>query len=129
MGKPLRILLVEDSERDGALLTLHLRRGGYEPMIERVENELQMKAKLEASEFDVVICDFNLPGFNALAALAALQQSGRRLPFIVLSGEVSEKRITEIMKAGASDYVFKYEMKNIVAALERAMESPPSAGS
>lgn len=127
MSKPLRILLVEDSERDAALLTLYLRRGGYEPAIDRVESEAQMTAKLDSPRWDAVICDYNLPGFSALAALAVLQKSGQKLPFLILSGEIAEKRIAEAMAAGANEWVFKYEMKNIVPALERTMQ-PGSDG-
>jgi CheY-like chemotaxis protein len=122
MAKPLRILLVEDSERDAALLQLYLRRGGYEPTIQRVENAAAMKTQLDSGEWDVIISDFNLPAFNAYAALEVLQKSGRRLPFIVVSGEISEAIIDGITKAGATEYLAKYELKNIVPAIERAMQ-------
>jgi len=120
--KPLRILLIEDSERDAALLTLYLRRGGYEPTMQRVENATAMKTQLDSAEWDVVISDFNLPSFNAYAALELLRQSGRRIPCLVVSGEMSEQIISGVTKAGATGYLAKYEMKNIVPAIERAIQ-------
>jgi DNA-binding NtrC family response regulator len=123
MAKSLRVLLVEDSERDAALLNLYLRRAGYEATIRRVDTKLEMRAQLKSAEWDVVVSDFNLPGFNAHAALQVLHESGRRLPFLVLSGEIAEQLIAAIMQAGASDYVCKYEMGKIVPAIERAIES------
>ncbi len=123
MGKPLRILLVEDSERDAALLLLYLRRGGYEPILNRVQNPIMMKAQLDSGDWDVVISDFNLPGFNAYAALKVLRESGRRLPCIVLSSEISEAIIAGVTEAGAVAYVCKYEMRQIVPAIERAMQA------
>ena len=122
MAKPLRVLLVEDSERDAALIMLYLRRGGYEPTLKRVETGLSMKVQLETSQWDLVISDFNLPGFNAYAALKVLQESGRRLPLIVLSVEISEEIIQGVIKAGATAYLAKYEMRQIIPAIERALQ-------
>ena len=48
MSKPLRVLLVEDSERDAALLLLYLRQGGYEPTIRRVQTAFTMKVQLDS---------------------------------------------------------------------------------
>ncbi|HEV8657011.1 MAG TPA: response regulator [Thermoanaerobaculia bacterium] len=128
MAKPLRILLVEDSERDAALILLYLRRGGYEPTMQRVETRFEMKAKLESGEWDVIISDFNLPGFNAYASLQVLQESGRRIPFIVLSGEISQEIIDGVTKAGANEYLAKYEMRQIVPAIERALQGRARGG-
>ena len=121
MAKPLRILLVEDSERDAALLLLYLRRGGYDPHVQRVDREADMKEQLAAGTWDVIISDFNLPGFNAFAALKTLGESGHKIPLIVLSGEINEAIISGVKEAGATDYLCKYEMRLIVPAIERAM--------
>jgi len=123
MAKSLRVLLVEDSERDAALLNLYLRRAGYEATVQRVDTKVEMRNLLKSADWDVVISDYNLPGFNAHAALKVLQESGRRAPFIVLSGEIAKQVIDGIMQAGASQYVCKYEMKQIVPAIERAMQA------
>ncbi|HEY3057264.1 MAG TPA: response regulator [Thermoanaerobaculia bacterium] len=128
MAKTLRILLVEDSERDAALILLYLRRGGYEPTLQRVETRFEMKAKLETADWDIIISDFNLPGFNAYASLKVLQESGRRIPFIVLSGEISQEIIDGVTKAGANEYLAKYEMRQIVPAIERALHGRPRDG-
>jgi DNA-binding NtrC family response regulator len=122
MSKPLRVLLVEDSERDAALMQLYLRRGGFEATVQRVESPISMKVQLQSAEWDVVISDFNLAGFNAYAALKVLQESGRDIPFIVVSGEISEAIIDGITKAGASYYLAKYEMGKIVPTIERALK-------
>ena len=122
MGKPLRILLVEDSERDAALLMLYIRRGGYDPTLVRVETPTEMNVQLQAGKWDVIISDFNLPGFNAYAALKVLQESGRRIPCIVLSGEIDNKIIDGVMKAGATNYLCKYQIRQIVPAIEQAMQ-------
>jgi DNA-binding NtrC family response regulator len=121
MGKPLRVLVVEDSERDTALMQLYLRRGGYDATLQRVESPISMKVQLESAEWDVVICDFNLAGFNGHAALKTLQESGRDYPFIVVSGEIAPSVIEGITSAGATAYLPKYEMSRIVETIERAL--------
>jgi CheY-like chemotaxis protein len=122
MTKPLRILLIEDSERDAALMLLYLRRAGYEPTIQRVEDAGAMQTQLDSAQWDVIISDFNLPAFNAYQALEMVRESGRRIPFILVSGEMSEAIVSAITKAGAAGCVAKYELKKIVPAIERAMQ-------
>lgn len=127
-AKPLRVLLVEDSERDAALILLYLRRGGYEPTLQRVDTRIEMRVKLRSSDWDIVISDFNLPGFDAFAALEVLKESGKKIPCIVLSGEINRAIIEGVMKAGAHEYLAKYEMRQIVPAIERAIASRPAEG-
>ena len=121
MGKPLRVLLVEDSERDAALLLLYLRRSGYDATVHRVETAQEMKANLDSSQWDVVISDFNLPRFNAHAALKLLKENGHRVPFIVVSGEAAEDVVNGILQAGANRYLGKDEMSKVVQAIEQEM--------
>lgn len=119
MSRRLRVLLVEDTERDAALLTLYLRRGGYQPEISRVETADEMQSQLQSGEWDVVISDFNLPRFGAPAALDVLKQSGRKLPFIVLSAGVSEEAAAELLEAGATHYLMKDRMDQVVGIIQR----------
>jgi len=123
MSRPLRVLLVEDSERDAALLLLYLRQGGFEPTIRRVQTAFTMKQQLDSAEWDVVISDFNLPGFDAYAALKVLQESSRKLPFIVVSAEISKAIIEGLTAVGANEYLCKFEMRKLDPAIERAMQA------
>jgi len=122
MTKPLRVLLVEDSERDAALVKLYLRRGGFDATVHRVETAEEMAAVLQAEEFDIIISDLNLPHFTARAALAVLQQSGRPIPLIVLTGDVDRRSIDGLLDAGAAQVLFKYEMSQVAAVIERAVQ-------
>ena len=123
MGRPLRVLQVEDSERDSALLMLYLKRGGFDTTLQRVDTPADMKAQLDSARWDVIVCDFNLPSFNAYQALEVLKQSGRDIPVIVMSGEISRQVIDGVTKAGAAEYLAKYEMREIVPAIERVLQS------
>src|SRR5437588_11378957 len=105
MGRTLRVLNVEDSEQDVALLTRHLSRAGYELTIDRVDTPSAMKAALEAQEWDVVLCDYSMPQFDAIAALALLKEVQLDIPFIIISGTIGEAAAVEAIRAGAQDDV------------------------
>jgi PAS domain S-box-containing protein len=119
MNRTLRVLHVEDSERDAALLTRHLSRAGYELISERVEGPEAMRAALESQECDVILCDYSMPHFNALSALALLKEMEVDLPFIIISGTVGEAVAVEAMRSGAHDYLMKDNLVRLAPAIER----------
>ncbi len=121
MPTPLRILILEDSEDDAALLLRALRRGGYEPDYERVDTAEAMRAALDRDEWDVVIADYSMPRFSAPAALAILQERGLDPPLVVFSGSIGEAAAVELMRGGAYDYVMKDRPGRVVTAVEHAL--------
>lgn len=118
---PLRVLLVEDNEDDAYLLTRYFERAGYQPEVHRVETADAMHSALDQPDarWDVVLADFNLPTFGAPAALHLLKRMGQDIPFIIMSGAVSEETAVEAMRAGAHDYVSKQNLARLVPAIER----------
>src|ERR671912_279364 len=100
MKKPLRILLAEDSPADAELVEFEIRTA-YEPQITRVDNGPDMARALAEGTWDIVISDYYMPGFGALAALRTVRESGRDLPFIIVSGNMGEDFAVEAMRAGA----------------------------
>ena len=62
--KPLRLLLVEDSENDAMLLVEHLRQGGYVPEYVRVDSAKALSEALDRHEWDLIIADYTMPGFS-----------------------------------------------------------------
>jgi signal transduction histidine kinase len=118
----LRVLHIEDSELDHELVLAHLQRGGLNARARRVETEAQFRASL-GDDWDVILSDFNLPGFSGLTALDILKQSGRLLPFILVSGEIGEDTAVEAMRNGASDYLQKSNLARLVPAMEHAIEA------
>ena len=122
MSRQLKVLLVEDSEDDAILLTRELKKGGVQPIIERVETAEAMKKALEKKEWDVVIADYVLPCFSGLDAVDVLKKTGKDLPFIIVSGKIGEDTAVETMKAGAHDYIMKGNLARLLPAIEREME-------
>jgi PAS domain S-box-containing protein len=117
----LRVVIADDSEEDALLLVHELRRGGYEPVYQRVDSASAMKAALEHQTWDLVIADHSIPGFGGLEALALVKERRLDIPFIVVSGTISEDQAVAAMKAGASDYFAKGELKRLVPAIAREL--------
>ncbi len=122
MGKPLRVLIVEDSPDDVELLLRELKRSGYDPTFERVETAFAMKTALEKQAWDIILSDHSLPSFSGTDALTQLQKSGLDLPFIVVSGVIGEDTAVGYMKAGAHDYVMKNNLARLVPTIEHALK-------
>lgn len=118
MPTPLRVLIVEDSEDDAHLLLRELRRGGYEPVHRRVDTSDGMRSALE-EDWDVIFSDYSMPEFSTPAALKLLQESGKDIPLLVVSGTIGEERAVEIMKAGARDFVIKGNLLRLNAMVAR----------
>src|SRR5665213_2669156 len=103
----LRLLVVEDSDIDTEILVGYLGRSGYSVHFRRVQSAATMEEALSEEEWDLVICDYWLPGFDVIHALALVKKHKLDLPFIVVSGAVGETLAVEVMRAGAHDYIMK----------------------
>jgi len=119
--RPLRALLVEDSEDDALLLVEALRHGGYAPDWQRVETEAALRDALAARRWDVVFCDHSMPQLDTPTALRVLRETGDTATAIVVSGEVREEVAVEFMRLGANDYVPKNNLGQVVFAMEREL--------
>jgi CheY-like chemotaxis protein len=120
--KRLRVLHLEDSELDHELAIAHLRRAGLEVETTRVDCESAFQAALE-ERWDIVLSDFNVPGFSGLAALEIVKASPRPLPFILISGEIGEDVAVAAMRNGASDYLLKANLARLAPAVEHAIDA------
>ncbi len=120
-GKRLRLLFIEDSPEDAALILNEISAGGYQLQCERVANTAAMQTALIDNVWDLVIADFVLPGFSAFDALRILKESGLNLPFIIVSRPIGEDQLVAAMKAGAHDYLLKENLSRLVPAIEREL--------
>ena len=127
MSEPLQVLQVEDSPSDAALIERTLRKAGYTVYSERVTNAAEMKSALASRLWDVIIADYRLPEFDAPSALSLLRESGRDIPFIVVSGALGEDLAVAMMKAGAQDYLLKDNLSHLAPAVQRGIGRCPGA--
>jgi PAS domain S-box-containing protein len=117
----LRILIIDDSEDDAALLVRHFRDARYDTTWKRVDSAEAMREALLSESWDAVLCDHRMPGFNAMGALALLQELHLDLPFIIVSGLIEEETAIAAMRAGAHDYLIKTRLERLVPAVEREL--------
>ena len=123
MAKTLNILIVEDSASDAGLLARQIERAGYDLHWQRVDTAADLKATLEREPWDAVLCDYTMPDFSGIDALAVVRASQEDLPFIFVSGTIGEDTAVEAMRAGAQDYVLKGHLKRLVPAIEREVRA------
>jgi PleD family two-component response regulator len=121
MGASIRILLVEDSEDDAALVVRRLRSGGLDVEFARVDTAPALDEALGQRTWDLVIADYAMPQLTAEAALARVRARGLDLPFIIVSGSIGEETAVRAMKAGAHDYIMKDNLARLVPAIEREL--------
>ena len=121
MSTPLRVLFVEDSVEETALLVRQLRRGGYDPTFVRVDSADTMGAALGEQTWDVIVAEYTLSRFSATAALSQLEERGLDLPFIIVSADIDEDRTASAIKTRAHDYIDRENLTRFVPAVERAV--------
>ena len=121
-GRPLRVLLVEDNPRDAKLIIAVLERSGYQLSVDTVTSLASFQEQLERSDHEVILADYNLRGWTALEALQALKNSGRDIPFVVVTGTLGDEAAVEVIQQGATDYVLKDRLARLPSAIERALE-------
>jgi len=121
MPAPIHVLMVEDSPDDAALLEYELRRTGNPIYFERVETADAMLAALRQKQWDIVLTDYSLPQFSAMAALSLLKQTGLDLPLIVVSGTIGEEQAVAAMRTGVNDYLVKDNLARLVPAIQREL--------
>ena len=119
--RPVRVLLVEDSEDDAYLVERELAHLEAPVEVKRVDRAQTLREALREGPWDIVVSDFRLPTFSGMAALAMVRQFDRNLPFILVSGRVGEEAAVEAMRAGASDYVMKGSLARLSPAVAREL--------
>jgi DNA-binding NtrC family response regulator len=118
----LNVLLLEDSVRDCEIIQEQLIDAGYTLNIIRVETEANFESSLQNREYDIILADFKLPGFDAFGALLLSNAVCPDVPFICVSGSIGEETAIELIKQGAADYVLKDRLARLPYAINRALE-------
>jgi CheY-like chemotaxis protein len=121
MTTPLRVLLIEDSENDALAVLRRLRSDGYDVTAERVDTPEAFGAAIYTATWDVIICDYAMPHFNAPTALDLAKRASLDIPFIVVSGKASDEAAVDMLKAGADDYVMKNNLSRLASAIQREL--------
>jgi CheY-like chemotaxis protein len=121
--KPLRLLLVEDSDDDAQLILRCLRRHGYDCTVHQVMTPQALEQSLAEHSWDIILCDYIMPSFDALAALSIVSRHGADIPVIIVSGTVGEDVAVASLKHGAQDYILKHNLTRLGPAIDSELEA------
>jgi DNA-binding NtrC family response regulator len=116
-----RILAIEDETLWTELLGRALTRAGFEPQIERVMSEEELRSAVERGRWDMVVSDNRMPGFSAKEALAIVRNRDGAVPFVVMSGYLTEAQRAELEAEGASQFIEKGDLPGFVTAVRAAL--------
>lgn len=120
--RPLNILLVENDPVDARLCEAELKRAGMQFHFEVVETAEDFRSKVDENTYDVILADYNLPGWNDLEAFEYLRSKQLDIPFILVSGTIGDEVAVDCIKRGISDYVLKDCLPRLPTAVRRALE-------
>ena len=127
--QPVKILLVEDSEKDELLLLAHLKAEGFICDLTRVDKLEALRDILTTKTWDLLLTGFLLPTMDGLTVLKEVRRLAPTLPCIVVSGQIGEEAAVEALRAGAKDFVSKSRMARLIPAIRREVaESGIRAG-
>jgi signal transduction histidine kinase len=122
-AKPqLRVLMVEDNPLDATLILRSLRQGGFDVNATTVQDEAAFLRALRTHNPEIVLADFNLPGWEGMGAVKVLRREGLDIPLILVSGALGDVSAVECIKRGATDYVLKDGLVRLPEAIRRALE-------
>lgn len=126
MKQKLHILLLEDDVADAELVKYALSQSGLAHLLERVDGREDYLNCLEKKKPDLILSDYRLPGFDGLEALDLARTLAPDTPFIFVTGTLGEERAIETLKRGASDYVLKNSLTQLVPAVHRVLREAES---
>src|ERR1700680_3169141 len=122
MTRPLRVLHLEDSPRDAEMVRQKLDVEGVSCDILLANSKDSFEAALTREPFDLILSDYNLPGYDGVTALKQAQEGTPDVPVILISGTVGEEDAVKVLHIGATDYLLKDRLDRLVPAVHRAIQ-------
>ncbi|MCU1382580.1 MAG: hybrid sensor histidine kinase/response regulator [Acidobacteria bacterium] len=121
MTDSIRVLHLEDSARDAEMIRNRLTADGLSCDIVVVDAKDSFERALRGEPFDLIISDYNLPGYDGIAALKQARVFQPDVPVILISGTVVEEQAVRCLHIGATDYLLKERLDRLVPAVRRAL--------
>lgn len=119
---PLYVLMLEDIPAHAELSAYELKKAGLDFRVTRVETQAEFEKEMENCTPDVILADYLLPSFDGVSALKIALEKCPQTPFIFVSGAIGEERAIETLKAGATDYVLKDNLRRLGPSVRRALK-------
>lgn len=123
MGKPLNVLIADDSEDDVLLIVRALSREGFDVDYCQVDCHDEFETQLAARRWDIVLSDHLMPGFGSFEVLDIVRERQPSLPVIVVSGLGGEANRLAALSAGARAHVAKDNLGQLALEIDREVLS------
>jgi PAS domain S-box-containing protein len=127
LTQPIRVLHLEDNPRDAELVRDKLHYEGVACRIAMAHNRDTFEGALAREPFDLIISDYNLPGYDGITALRWAHEKHPDTPVIIISGTLGEEAAIKCLKIGATDYLLKDRLDRLAAAVRRALQEAAAA--
>jgi PAS domain S-box-containing protein len=127
-AESLRILLLEKSPQDAEAILEELRNAGLAIECTVVADRSGFEEALGSGKFAAVLAADCLPDWSGIEALHLLRESGKDIPFLLLTGSLGEEAAAEFIRQGFNDYVWKDRLTRLPVALKRALEEKQLRG-
>ena len=122
LPRPIRVLMLEDDAKDAELCVLELIKAGLQAQLDAVDTRDAFEAKLRSGSYDVILSDYRVPGWSGVDAFRLLRDTGKDIPFILVTGSLGEETTVDLIKQGIADYILKDRLARLPSALKRALQ-------
>ncbi len=122
MDIPIRILILEDNAADAKLMQFEMEEAGIDFTATVVSTQNDFIRELNTFSPDLILSDYDLPLYTGQTALSDSKRICPDVPFILVTGAVTEDRAVDIMTSGAKDFVMKHRLHKLAVAVRRAVE-------
>jgi len=119
---PLRVLILEDNPSDVELCIRELNEAGFELQADAVDTEERFAARLQSRGYDLILADYRIPAWSGVEAFHLLKQSGKDVPFILVTGTLGEEAAVDLIKEGVADCILKDRLARLPLAVRRALK-------
>ncbi|MGI9530443.1 sigma-54-dependent transcriptional regulator [Lutimonas sp.] len=118
-----RILIVEDEDAIRRVLIKIIKNENTSFVVEEAADGEEGLAKIEAADFDLVLCDIKMPKMDGVEVLEKVQAIKPEIPFIMISGHGELETAVESMRLGAFDYISKPpDLNRLLNAIRNALD-------
>jgi signal transduction histidine kinase len=122
MTTNLKILILEDNQSDADLINRELKKSGLSFTSEIVQTREEYENALQNFNPDIILSDYSLPAFDAVAAFRIKQNECPHIPFIIVSGVIGEENAVKLIKNGITDYTLKDKLFTLSPKIYRALK-------
>lgn len=122
MEKEINFIIVEDNVSDALLIERELKKNWQECTITKINHKNKLSEVMKRGDIDVVVCDYMFSDFTGLDVLNMFRECCPKVLVYIVSGVIKEKDSSEIIEAGAKDFILKENLSRLISAIKRDLK-------